>query len=272
MISRGLPVFPADHPATARCTGIGRGHDPTECADRGKHPCVPFSRTYTSDEREAFRWFDGRHRNVAVAVGAARGPSGERLVVVDSDRPGALEAAAADLGEQHAPTMRVTTAKGHHDYYWAPADADLGNGLGALRGHLDGDVRAGRAYVIGPGSVHATGVLYRVAEDRPIAAAPGWLVAALQAAPRSTDRSGVTTVTAPPGRRLLALVRFVLESRQGERNARLYWAACRAFESLDDVGERSAAAAALTDAATAVGLPEGESRKTIDSAYRKAAR
>ncbi len=160
LAERQFTVFAADHPGLGRCAGIGRGHDPATCTDRGKHPAEQFTRTTLRDAQQLHRLFGAAPRNVGVYVGGCTGPNGEQLLVMDSDRPGALEDTATALGHSHTPTMRVHTAKGHHDYYWAPAGVRLSNGLGALKGQFDGDVRAGHAYVIGPGSVHATGVVY----------------------------------------------------------------------------------------------------------------
>ncbi|WP_328488235.1 bifunctional DNA primase/polymerase [Streptomyces zaomyceticus] len=270
LVRHGFAVFPTDHPGLERCAGVGRGHDPATCTDRGKHPCVPFTRAHTLDEDQARRSFDGKLRNIGVAIGGcAAGPDDSRLLVVDSDRPDAIEDTAAALGYRHTSTMRVTTAKGYHDYYWAPASLQLGNGLGQLRGKFDGDVRGGRGYVIGPGSVHATGVLYELADpDHPPVAAPAWLLTALQAAPER--RAEVPAqASRPASGRLGPLLRFVLESQSGERNTRLFWASCRAFEQ--DRAEHTSVAAALLDAATHIGLSEGEARHTITSAYRSRA-
>lgn len=67
----------------------------------------------------------------------------------------------------------------------------------------------------------------------------------------------------------MGLLRFVLSSSYGDRNNRLYWAACRAFECADeaDFAGRDVASA-LLDAAVGVGLSEAEARQTITSAYR----
>ncbi|MFJ3663125.1 phage/plasmid primase, P4 family [Streptomyces sp. NPDC090119] len=203
LIGHGFAVFPVDHPGLLQCAGIGIGHDPATCAQRGKHPAVTFTKRHTRDESLARQWFglDTHPRNVGVFVGGTTGPDGEQLLVVDSDRPGALEDAAATLGEQHTPTMRVNTAQGYHDYYWAPAGLKLGNGLGALRGQFDGDVRAGNAYVIGPGSIHATGVLYELADaDQPPAAAPEWLLTTLTTKPAAPAPAAPGTVVLPADR------------------------------------------------------------------------
>jgi hypothetical protein len=264
LTGRGFPVFPADHPGTAECTGLHRQCD----GQRGKHPAVPFTRTRTTDPRQVDRWFGEQLHNVAVPVGAVPGPDGARLLVVDSDRYGAIEDAAAAHGYRHTPTMRVMTAKGHHDYYWAPASLRLGNGLGALRGKFDGDVRAGNAYVIGPGSVHATGVVYELDDpEQPPVPAPAWLLTALTAPPAPM---GPAPSSAPLGKAaggsVLPLIRYVLQAPAGQRNNRLYWAACRAFER--SAGQPRAVASALRDAALQAGLTEAEARHTITSAYR----
>ncbi|MFI5803003.1 bifunctional DNA primase/polymerase [Streptomyces sp. NPDC051561] len=190
--------------------------------------------------------------------------------VLDSDRHGAVEDAAAALGHVWATTMRVLTAKGYHDYLWAPASLKLGNGLGQLRGKFDGDVRAGNAYVIAPGSVHATGALYElVDQDQPPASAPAWLLNALTGAVPRPRPQNVERAQTGRGKNLVGLVRFVLESQSGERNSRLFWASCRAFEA--GTAADSNVASALLDAAVHTGLSDAEARQTITSAYRSRA-
>ncbi|WP_078609238.1 bifunctional DNA primase/polymerase [Streptomyces californicus] len=269
LVSHNFPVFPADHPATDHCTGMHRECD----GNRGKHPCVPFTRQHTTDPATVHQLF-AAPRNVGVAVGACTGPDGSaRLLVVDSDRHGAIEEAAAAFGHRHESTMRVSTAKGYHDYYWAPASLHLGNGLGQLRGKFDGDVRSGNAYVIGPGSLHATGVLYEVEDpEHPPMYAPAWLLNALHNPPAPPAPRA-----APPGGQrtygdLLGLVTFVLDSQEGQRNERLFWAACRAFEhAAAGRVAPNAVADALADAATRIGLSDTEARAAIRSAYRSGA-
>lgn len=276
-VRHAFPVFPADSPLTRFCTGIGRGHDPRTCTDRGKHPCAPFGRVYTLDEQQVRRWFGGQPRNVAIAVGQACGPDGESLLVVDSDRAGAIEDTAAAYGQTHTPTMRVRTAKGYHDYYWLPSGVRLGNGVGELRGRFDGDVRSGNAYVLGPGSLHATGVVYGLDDpERPPVPVPDWLLRALLGSARTEVPRAVHSArpAAAAGRRsaaLTGLVRFVLDSREGQRNERLYWAAVRAFEHARAglVGE-DAVAGALVEAAVHTGLSEPEAARTVGSARNAA--
>jgi hypothetical protein len=85
----------------------------------------------------------------------------------------------------------VTTAKGRHYYFVAPADTQLGNKAGALKDY-NIDVRAGNAYVVGPGSIHATGAAYRIEVPLPPAPLPGWVVQAIKAKPNGhKDDDGV---------------------------------------------------------------------------------
>ncbi len=59
-------------------------------------------------------------------------------------------------------------------------------------------------------------------------------------------------------------MQFVLGAHEGQRNTRLFWAACRAYE--DGIGQ--ALLDSLVDAARATGLSEREARATIASAAR----
>ncbi|MFD6822486.1 bifunctional DNA primase/polymerase [Streptomyces sp. NPDC060085] len=268
LVRHGFPVFPCDHPEAPRCVGLHKTCD----GSRGKHPAVAFTRAWTLDERKVHETFARGLRNPAVAVGACSGPDGSRLLVVDSDRRGAIEDVAAACGETWPATMRVWTAKGHHDYLWAPAALRLGNGLGTLQGRFDGDVRAGNAYVIAPGALHATGVLYELDDhERPPLFAPAWLLDALvtkpQYAPRRTHWQNASRGVPGQPRGVRGLAAFVLDSRPGDRNNRLFWAACRAAEDARDGGED--AQDALMDAAVRAGLSEQEAATTIRSAYKR---
>lgn len=274
LVRHGFAVFPTDHPGLEQCAGIGRGHDPAACTDRGKHPSVPFTKTHTLDEDQVHTWFATGQRNVGVAIGARRGPQGEQLLVVDSDRPGAIEDAAAALGHKHEPTMRVTTAKGYHDYYWAPVGLELGNGLGSLKGMFDGDVRGSRGYVIGPGSVHASGVVYELADaDQFPVAAPEWLLTALTTKPVATPAPAITSPPIPMDRldtytrkAVTAECDAITRAPDGEQNNQINTSAF-SLGTLVGAGALSESEARehLLAAARAGGHPEGRALPTIDS-------
>lgn len=112
---------------------------------------------------------------------------------------------------------------------------------------------------MGPGSVTAHGT-YRLAPgtaDLPPASCPRALLHLL----KPPVRPHHPTARPEEGR---GLVRFVLAAHEGQRNTRLFWAACRAYEH----GFGDALADALTHAAVRTGLTEREARATIASAAR----
>lgn len=206
LTARGWVVGPADHPDAATHCTCSRGpsckasSDPTK---RGKHPRVRWSELQGPATAEQLRgWFlDGPYgelTNVLVACG----PSG--LLVVDGDERGALSSYAASIGEAVPDTFRVTTGRGEHHYFALPTDEAgvpllVGNSPGVLADwHCD--VRGGASasgeyggYVIGPGSMHYSGVRY-VAPDpyAAVAPAPAWLLDALTRPATRAERRGLT--------------------------------------------------------------------------------
>ncbi|MFC7217979.1 bifunctional DNA primase/polymerase [Streptomyces polyrhachis] len=194
------------------------------------------------------------------------------LIGVDLDvKHGADSLAALQaLGGVHGFTLPetvvvATPSGGLHLWFTGPPDAAVPNSASRLAPGID--VRGRGGYLTGPGSRTLAGG-YRLAAGSALfpAPVPAALLRLLTAPP---------TPTAPPPRRAPgpprtpdaraeALVRFVQRSRPGERNARLFWAACRAYES----GHGSSLAQTLVDAATATGLTPREARAAVDSAAR----
>jgi bifunctional DNA primase/polymerase-like protein len=100
---------------------------------------------------------------------------------------------------------------------------------------------------------------------------PDWLVPPEPPAhePPKTDtgRRGSTDA------KLRGLLRCVEEAKEGERNAVLFWAACRAAEMLrnGELPSQSFGADILRLVAARAGLPDWEARRTIASGFRRAA-
>jgi len=260
-------VFPLDHPGLPECAGAHKPGQPCD-GQRGKHPCGRWSRDSTTDPAEIRRAFRGL-RNAGIDCGRSG------LLVVDEDRPGAFGEYAASIGEQVPGTFTVVTGKGQHFYFAQPAGEPLGNSPGQLAGRGI-DIRGAGGYVVAPGSVHASGVLYAPADSAaPVLPAPAWLVSALRPAGRLPAQRGGRGTTAGPAAgsvygRLRGALAVVLDAPQGERNNRLYWAACRAAElvAAGDVDEGTAGDL-LARAAESAGLGLGESQATINSAMRR---
>ena len=262
----GLYLFAVDHPGRPECGGSHRECD----GQRGKHPRGQWSRLATLSPRLIRAQLADGPWNSGVACKQSC------LLVVDEDRPGAFTAFAASIGQAVEPTFAVDTAKGRHWYYRQDNGAPLGNGRGRLAGHGI-DVRGGGAglggYVVGPGSIHQTGVIYTPVDSAmPIQPVPGWLSEVLRPVQppepaRSAGRAASTFGA------LRGLVRVVLHATpERDRNTRLYWSACRAAE-LVSAGrvDEATATSVLVDAATRTGLPETEARRTIASGLRSVA-
>ncbi|NEA57966.1 DNA primase [Streptomyces sp. SID13666] len=207
----------------------------------------------------------------ATGYGIACGRAPHHLIGLDLDVKHGLDgvAALAALAHEHGfavpDTVTVLTPSGgRHLWFTGPAGTAVPNSVGRP-GTAPGpgiDVRGHGGYLVGPGSITNAG-RYLLAPRSP----------GLPAAPVPARLLRLLTPPLPPlprrtaPRHALALVQFVRDSPRGQRNTRLYWAACRAYES----GHGDSLAPALIDAATRTGLPRQEAAATIASAARQAA-
>lgn len=205
----------------------------------------------------------------ATGYGIACGLPPHRLIGLDLDTKGGadpeaeLRALEARYGFTVPRTVLVLTPSGGR-HLWltgpeGPGAPAVPNSAGRLAPGID--VRGGGGYLVGPGSRTAHGV-YRFAPGTPglppAPVPPALLRLLLPPPPRPLP---VSPAAAWPDDGE-ALVRFVLASRPGERNARLYWAARRAHER----GLRPDLTARLTEAAARTGLSLREAEQTIRSA------
>lgn len=257
----GAAAFPCDHPSLAACAGWHKPQAPCD-GKRGKHPACSWARDSTTDPDRLASMLGAGPRNIGVDTLKSG------LLVIDEDKPGLFTRYAAGLGQVIPATFTVSTAQGRHFYFRQHPGEPHGNGTGLLPAGID--VR-GRGYVIAPGSLHASGVIYT--PDGPVvppAPAPGWLLAVL----RPPARLATTPARLAPGSvtgRLAGLLAVVLDAEPGTRNSKLFWASCRAAEmaAAGEVDEATAVSV-LTEAARAAGLGPGETAATIASAMRQA--
>jgi len=157
----------------------------------GKKPIIAWRdyqhRLPTDDEITA--WF-ATPQNLGIITGAISG-----VVVVDADSPDAVTWIRKRM--PYTP-WQTKTARGYHLWYRHP-DLPVRNRarIATGSGRLALDVRGDGGYVIGPGSMHATGAIYRatgdwtVPRDRLPRFWPGWI--ARPVTPPATS--------APPARR-----------------------------------------------------------------------
>ncbi|QIJ63574.1 bifunctional DNA primase/polymerase [Streptomyces sp. JB150] len=202
----------------------------------------------------------------ATGYGIACGLPPHHLIGIDLDTKSDTDASAAlrELALRHLftipPTVVVTTPSGgRHLWLTGPPDVVVPNSAGRLAPGID--VRGAGGYLVGPGSRTEHGV-YGTAPGTahlPPAPCPPALLRLLLPPPRTAARSSPS-----PGGHGHGLVQFVLAAHRGQRNTRLFWAACRAYEN----GIGPDLVAPLVDAARTTGLTEREARATIASAAR----
>ncbi|MGV9354893.1 bifunctional DNA primase/polymerase [Streptomyces misionensis] len=202
----------------------------------------------------------------ATGYGIACGLPPYHLIGVDLDTKSGTDApdALRELGLRHRFTVPrtvvvLTPSGGRHLWLTGPPDVVVPNSAGRLAPGID--IRGAGGYLVGPGSRTVHGV-YGTAPGTahlPPAACPPALLRLLLPPPRPARHPAPAHTGHGHG-----LVHFVLTAHEGQRNTRLFWAACRAYEN----GIGPALATPLTEAARHTGLPEHEARATIASAAR----
>ncbi|MYX14918.1 DNA primase [Streptomyces sp. SID8374] len=270
---RGLPVFPLSATKLPALRSPHHGERPPvhcrgECGlpGHGVHDA-------TTDPAAVRALFAAAPR--ATGYGIACGRTPHRLIGIDldidtahdNDSVGALQQLALQHLFTIPPTVTVLTPSGgRHLWLTGPADTTVPNSAGRLAPGID--VRGAGGYLVGPGSVTAHG-RYRLAPGTAHltpAPCPRPLLRLLTPPPRRPTGPATGSANTPeaPGRRGEGLIQFVLAAHEGQRNTRLFWAACRAYEH----GFGDALADALTTAAIRTGLTEQEARAAIASAER----
>ncbi|MFF9096040.1 bifunctional DNA primase/polymerase [Streptomyces sp. NPDC014802] len=206
----------------------------------------------------------------ATGYGIACGLPPHHLIGIDLDTKTGTDSSAAlrELALRHLftipPTVVVLTPSGgRHLWLTGPPGTAVPNSASRLAPGID--IRGAGGYLVGPGSRTAHGE-YTVAPGSAHltpAPCPPALLRLLLPPPRP-DRTPRRPADADPDTHGQGLIQFVLSAHEGQRNTRLFWAACRAYEN----GIGPALLHPLLDAALDTGLTEREARATIASAAR----
>ena len=188
-----IPVFPLYEPVKTddgsiicSCTAGA------QCRNAGKHPRTETGfRAATTDHVQITAWW---RRWPAANVGIATGT----IVVVDVDPRNGGEASLDALIAEHGPlpkTLTVRSGDGRHYYFKRPDGAKRVVGRPLAQGV---DVKADGGYVVGPGSLHASGRRYEwiVHPDAGSGAAslPEWIAARLVSGPQPRREAPSGTV------------------------------------------------------------------------------
>lgn len=249
--SSGFPVFPLE--------------------PMGKRPIVSQGfKVATCDYPLVCAWWE---RNPNANVGMPTGPASGLLVLDVDPEHGGNESLRA-LPIRPMTWVVETPSGGFHYWFKYPHGARLGNTAGKLGPGLD--TRGEGGYVVLPPSVGHNGRAYQWAFRDELADAPAWLVESLLATPRpAREPSPARRVNDASPYGLAALARelgAVALAAEGNRNARLFYAACRLGE-LEAGGELPPGTARdpLIDAGYAAGLTVQEAAATVTSGLKTGA-
>lgn len=208
----------------------------------------------------------------ATGYGIACGHRPHHLIGIDLDTKAGTDSSTAlrELALRHLFTIPdtvvvLTPSGGRHLWLTGPPDVVVPNSASRLAPGID--IRGAGGYLVGPGSRTDHGV-YATAPGTahlPPAPCPPELLRLLLPPPPSTPTTPRSSAAGGNGH---GLIHFVLTAHEGQRNTRLFWAACRAYEN--DLGPEITNA--LIEAAIHTGLAEREARSTIASAARMSGR
>lgn len=190
---RSFSLFPCHSIVDGACT-CGR----RDCRSPGKHPLT--QRGFldaTRDPHTHCQWLNRwPFANFALPTGSVNG-----VLVLDVDaKSGGLETFAA-IEDALPPTWTVATGGGGLHKYFALRSGDMFSSRVGWKHGID--VRGEGGYVIAPGSVHASGRVYRWVEgmgpdDLSIAPIPAWVVDSIGVSAAVVRASGIAPTPLPP--------------------------------------------------------------------------
>jgi hypothetical protein len=227
---------------------------------RGKIPITAHGvKDATTNAEQITAWWGRNSHNIG-----ARVPPSLLVLDVDPQNGGSVAALEALAGLALPLTLTVRSGRGtggEHRYFLHP-----GGPVSSTRLTVGIDVKTNNGYCVMPPSLHpATGKPY-LWQLEAIAALPAAFIDQLRPASPAVRRHSLVS-PAQSGSletRALYLARYVESLGEGQRNAGLFWAGCRAVEA----GHPESTFALLEAAAAAAGLDELEARRTIASARR----
>ncbi len=233
-----------------------RGWSVIPLQPKGKRPAREWTpaMAFPATVEEVEECWSERDYNVGLVTGEVSG-----FFVLDFDGSDLQWEELERLGLPDGP--RVNTARGVHLFFQWPGFA-VKNAVQVVPG---ADVRGDGGYVATAPSIHPDGPVYEWASDGPIPSAPAWMLPHVRAEVRPPEPE--EKPPAAPRRLSRSTVDFISDgAAKGERNARLFAAAC---DYSGSGYSREQAGQVLGAAAVAAGLTAREAERTIQSAYDK---
>lgn len=264
----GFAVFPVYRPIINKNGVFCSCIQSDDCPDIGKHPhydkeLIPHGVLNATTDPYKIRiwWEKWPNANIGIATGAI-----SQLFVCDADSPIIVNDA------EHRglpPTRRVRTGNGQHAWFKHPG-YKVPNKV-----KIEGfDFRGDGGYVVAPPSLHYTGKHYEwlTADDIPLADCPDWVADLISQSPEYVPSVAVKVAEFDTRYGLMALKKEVARienASNGSRNDTFYQSTASLYnlvaggELLDNT-----VAYAVIEAAHSVGLLNGETHKTFESAKR----
>ena len=261
----------ANCPRCDKQSSVYTPHRPEECQCQ-----VPTCHGFwaaTTDPNLIHKWWT---EEPDANIGAPCKLNGWAVLDIDPRNGGHTSFAALEqrVGVLPSTTMAITGGDGLHVFYLSPGFDLPGEPFPGIDFKHNG-------YVLLAPSVHSSGNRYQWAGDgnrfrMPDVAWPKTLLPRKEKPriPGQPRRQQSLSGIRRPGKKWTvdALVQHVMDASEGNRNASLYFAACRAHETAEQGAlDLYAAETALADAGQAVGLTASETIATIQSAARRTA-
>ncbi len=218
--------------------------------DKTPAPRIGYKAATTSPETIGRLWWGG-------LIGMPTG-HGSGFSVLDLDLPKHEEARSwySTHCRQLPDTLVVETRSGGLHLFFEHREG-IGSTAGTIA--LGVDTRGDGGYVI---LWHPDRLLDAVSCGNAIAPWPHWLKPSRHASRQTAVQGSVIA----DRYQIIRLAMYVAESREGQRNSRLYWAACRLAEmSFVRPEYREAAVDHLVVAAIRAGLDQREAERTVQS-------
>ncbi|WP_326808152.1 bifunctional DNA primase/polymerase [Streptomyces sp. NBC_01775] len=255
-VRRGKAPY-ANCPRCDQQSSIYIDHRPEDCRC-GVPTCHGFWAATTDPDLVRRWWTDEPDAN----IGAPCALNGWAVLDIDPRHNGDLTLRGLEqcVGVLPGSVMQITGGDGLHILYASPRTTlpgQCGPGI---------DIKHNGYILLAP-SLHSSGHRYHWSGDGRFHPPTTPWPAALAPRPRPVPAPVTELRGAGATRFMPALVKVVLEAQEGERNARLYWAACRAHEHVraGQIDEGTAMNC-LLDAAEQIGLRLVEARQTLASA------
>jgi hypothetical protein len=216
---RGYPVFPVNWiKEDGRCScQTNKG---AKCTSPGKHPRISeWQALATTDESWIKSWWQRwPDANPGILTGKKSG-----VFVLDIDpRHGGdetLRKLVAEHGELPKTLVAATGGGGFHIFYAYPSGVEVRNSSGKLGAGID--VRGEGGYVIGAGSLHASGRRYTwLIEDEP-AQSPDWSLSRL-----TEEKTAAISSSTKPRAEVKNSAGLGAVISEGSRNELLFKIAC----------------------------------------------